>query len=136
MLYNDTIATRFATTDTKLYVPVVTLSTQDNAKLLQELKASFKRTINWNKYQSKVSIQVTNPCLDYLIDPSFQEINRLFVLSFENSTDRTVHTKYYLPAIEIKDYNLTTQLKIILKYVITFEKLQLVKEMITLHVVY
>ena len=136
MLSNDTIATRFATTDTKLYVPVVTLSTQDNAKLLQELKASFKRTINWNKYQSKVSMQVTNPCLDYLIDPSFQEINRLFVLSFENSSDRTVHTKYYLPAIEIKDYNLTTQLKIILKYVITFEKLQLVKEMITLHVVY
>ena len=113
MLSNDTIATRFATTDTKLYVPVVTLSTQDNAKLLQELKASFQRTINWNKYLSKVSIQVTNPCLDYLIDSSFQEINRLCVLSFENSTDRTVYTKYYLPAVEIKDYNLTTQLKII-----------------------
>ena len=43
---------KFKITDTKLYVPVVTLSTQDNAKLLQLLKSGFKRTINWNKYQS------------------------------------------------------------------------------------
>ena len=47
----------FAITDTKLYVPVVTLSTQDSKKLLQQLKSSFKRTINWNKYQSKLSIE-------------------------------------------------------------------------------
>ena len=45
--------TTFTITDTKLYVPVVTLSTQDNAKLLEQLKSGFKRTINWNKYQSK-----------------------------------------------------------------------------------
>ena len=46
--------TKFAITETKLYVPVVTLSTQDNAKLLQQLqlKSGFKRTINWNKYES------------------------------------------------------------------------------------
>ena len=44
--------TKFKITDTKLYVPVVTLSTQDNAKLLQQLKSGFRRTINWNKYQS------------------------------------------------------------------------------------
>ena len=55
----------------KLYVLVVTLSTHNNAKLLHQLKSSFKRTINWNKYQSKVSIQVSNPYLDYLTDPSF-----------------------------------------------------------------
>ena len=48
-------ATTFKITDTKIYVPVVTLSTQDNAKLLQQLKSGFSRTINWNKYQSKVS---------------------------------------------------------------------------------
>ena len=48
------------------------LSTQDNAKLLQQLKLGFKRTINWNKYQSKVSIQAPNSYLDHLIDPSFQ----------------------------------------------------------------
>ena len=52
MLSNDTKVTTFAITDTKLYVPVVTLSTQDNAKLLQQLKSDFKRKINWNKYQS------------------------------------------------------------------------------------
>ena len=68
-------------TDAKLYVLVVTLSTQDNAKLSQQLKSGFnKRTISWNKYQSKLTIQVPNPYFDYLIDPSFQKVNRLFVL--------------------------------------------------------
>ena len=57
-------------TDRKLYVPVVTLSTQDNAKLLQQLISAFKRTISWNKYQSKVTVQEQNRYLDYLIDPS------------------------------------------------------------------
>ena len=68
-------------------------------KLLQQLKSSSKRTTNWNKYQSKVTIQTPNPYLDYLIDPNFQGVNRLFVLSFENNTDRTVRTKYYLPTV-------------------------------------
>ena len=71
----------------------MTLSIQNNAKLLQQLKRGFRRTINWNKYQVKVTIQVSNPYLDYLIDPSFQDVNRLFALSFENTTDRKVHTK-------------------------------------------
>ena len=53
-------ATTFAMTDTKLYVPVVTLSTPDDAKLLQKLKSAFKRTINWNKYQSKVTMEGQN----------------------------------------------------------------------------
>ena len=44
-------ATTFPTTDTKLFVIVVTLLTDDNGKLLQQLKSGFKRTINWNKYQ-------------------------------------------------------------------------------------
>ena len=52
-----------------------------------------------------------NPYLDYAIDPSFQGVNRLFILSFDNSTDRTVHTKYYLPTVEIKDYNVITNAK-------------------------
>ena len=70
--------TKFSITDTKLYVPVVTLSTPDNIKLLKQLKSGFKRTINWNKYQSKVSIARQNQYLDYLIDPIFQGVNRLF----------------------------------------------------------
>ena len=56
---NNQIPT-FTITDTKLYVPVVTLPTQDNAKLLQQLKSGFKRTINWNKYQSKGTVQQKN----------------------------------------------------------------------------
>ena len=95
VLSNDIKATTFAITETTLYVPVVTLSTQDNAKRLQKLKPGYKRTINQNKYQSKVTIQAPNPYLDYLIDPSFLGVKVLFVLSFENSTDRTVHIKYY-----------------------------------------
>ena len=105
MLSNDTKATTFVITDTKLYVPVVTLSTQDNAKLHEQLKSCFKRTINWNKYQLKISPERQNQYLDFLIDRRFQGVNRLFVLSFENENDRTVHTKYYLSNVEIKDYN-------------------------------
>ena len=52
----------FKTTDTKLYVPVVTLSTQNNVKLLKQLEYGFKRTINWNKYQSKMTTQAQNRC--------------------------------------------------------------------------
>ena len=71
MLSNDTKGTTFTVTDIKLYVPVVTLWSQDNVNLLQELTSGFKRKINWNKYQSKVTIQAPNPYLDYLNDPSF-----------------------------------------------------------------
>ena len=71
-------ATTFAITDTKLYTPLVTLSTQDNAKLLQQLKSGFKSTINWNKYHSKTeTLNASNLYLDFLIDPSFQGVNRL-----------------------------------------------------------
>ena len=75
------------------------MSTQDNVKLLQQLKPSFKRTINWKKDQSTVIIQAPNPYLDYLTDPKFQGLNRFFVLLFENTRDRAVHTKYYLPSV-------------------------------------
>ena len=53
----------------------------------------------------KISIKRTNKSADYLIDPSFQELNILFVLLFQNTTYRTVHTNYYLPTVEIKNYN-------------------------------
>ena len=102
---NEDVATTFSITDTKLYVPVVTLSTQDNAKLLQQLKSGFKRTINWNKYESNIKTFAQNRYLNHLINPSFQGVNRLFVLSFENENDRTSHSTYYLPKVEIKDYN-------------------------------
>ena len=71
--------TKFAITDTNHYVPAVTLLTQDNAKLLEQLKSGFKRTINWNKYQPKVSPENQNQYLFSLIDPSVQGVNRLCV---------------------------------------------------------
>ena len=96
---------KFAITETKLYVPVVTLSTKDNEKLLQQLKSGFKKTISWNKYESSIKTFAQNRYLNYLINPSFQWVNRPFVLPFENENDRTSHSTYYLPKVEIKDYN-------------------------------
>ena len=102
---NSTGEGRFKITDSKLYVPVVILSAQDNAKLLHQLKSGFKRTINWNKYQSDPKTYAQNRYLNHLVNPSFQGVNRLFVLSFENENDRTSHSNYCLPKVEIKDYN-------------------------------
>ena len=96
----------FAITDTKLYVPVVTLSTQENTKFLQQLKTGFKRVINWNKYLSKPELLAQNPILNHLVEPSLQGVNRLFVLVFENGDNRTSDEQYYLPTVEIKDYNI------------------------------
>ena len=95
----------FAITNTRLYVPVVTLSTQENAKLLQQLKSGFKRVINWNKYLSKPELLAQNPNLNHLVKPSFQGVNGFFVLAFENDTQRTGAKGYYLPTVEIKNYN-------------------------------
>ena len=95
----------FAITDAKLYVPVVTLSTQDNSKLLQELKSGLKRIINWNKYLSKPELLAQNPSLNHLVEPTFQGINRLFALAYENDTQRTSVKGYCLRNVEIKIYN-------------------------------
>ena len=93
-------------TNAKVYVPVVTLLTQDNAKILQQLKSAFQRRINWNKYQSKKSPERQNQYLDLLINPSFQGVNRLFVLSFENEDGRTGNTGYCLTKVQTKNYKI------------------------------
>ena len=67
--------------------PVVTLSAVNDNKLLEQLKAGFKRTIKWNKHRSGMSNQSKNNNLSYLIDPTFTNVNRLFVLTFENEDD-------------------------------------------------
>ena len=87
--------TTFSITDTKLYVPLVSLSTQDNAKLLQKVKSGFKRVINWSKYLSKPELLAQNPNLNHLIELSFQRVNRHFVLAFENDAQRTSAEGYY-----------------------------------------
>ena len=102
---NPPIGLEFQITDTKLYVPVVTLSKENDKKLLEQLKSGFKRTVKWNKYRSQMTIQPQNNKLNYLIDPTFTKVNRLFVLSFERNaegdhTDSFSH--YYIPNVEIK----------------------------------
>ena len=73
----------FKITDCKLYVPLVTLSAENDNKLLDRLKTGFKRTIKWNKYRLEMSNQTKNNNLNYLIHPTFTNVNKLFVLTFE-----------------------------------------------------
>ena len=86
-------------------VPVVSLSTENVKTHLEQLRTGFKRTIKWNKYRSEMTNQTKNNNLNYLIDPTFTKVNRLFVLSFENENDRTSFSKYYVPNVQIKDFN-------------------------------
>ena len=95
----------FKITDTKLYVPVVTLSTKDDNNFLEQLKSGFKRTIKWNKYRSEMTNQTKTNHLNNLIDPTFTKVNRLFVLLFKNEEGRTSFSKYYGPKVEITDFN-------------------------------
>ena len=74
---------------------------------MKQLESGSKRTISWNKYQPELQRFPQNRYLNYLIDPSFQGVNRLFILTFKNETDREVHTKHYLPNAEIKGYHVT-----------------------------
>ena len=97
--------TTSAIIDTRRYIPAVTLSTQDNTSLLEQVKSVCKRTINLNNYQSIVSTQAQNKYLFYLIDSSFQGVCRPFALLFENNAVRKEHTEYVLPKVEIKAYN-------------------------------
>ena len=106
VIANSAGAGTFEITDTKLYGSVVTLSIQDNSKLLQQLKSGFKGVISWNKYLLKSELLRRNPNLNHLVEPSFQGVNILFVLAFENDTQRTSHSGYYLPNVELKNYNI------------------------------
>ena len=87
-----------------MYVPVVTLSTENDNKFLEQLKSEFKRTIKWNKFMSQMTNQTENNNLNYLIDPTFTKVNRLFALSFENENHRTSFSNYYVPNVQIKDF--------------------------------
>ena len=109
-------------TDTKLHVSVVILSKENNIKLLKQLKTGFKRTIKWNKYRSQMTIQPQNNNLNYLIDPTFTNVNRLFVLSFQRIAAENNTTKdhsdsfshHYVPNARIKDFNVLTDEKMFL----------------------
>ena len=91
--------------DCKLYVPAVTLSKDDEIKLLTNLKSGFKREIIWNKNRSQITTEAINNNLNILIDPTFTNINRLFVLAYQNADDRQSFSQFYLPNVMVKDYN-------------------------------
>ena len=118
----------FQITETKLYVPVVALLTENDKRLLEQLRTGLKRTIKWNKYRSEMTNWTKNNNLNYLIDPTFTKVNRLFVLSFKNENDRTSCSKYYVPNVQIEDFNVLINGKIFFDMPIkngeeTYEKL-------------
>ena len=103
----------FQLDDTKLYVPVITLSNENDTKLLEQLKTGFKRTIKWNKYRSQMTVQSQNNNLNYSVDPTFNNVNRLFVFSFQRIAGEHNTTKdygdsfshYYVLNVRIKDFH-------------------------------
>ena len=94
-----------AINDCKLYVPVVTFSKDDEIKLLTNLKSRFKREIIWNKYRSQMTTEAVHNNLNILIDPTFTNVNRLFVLAYQTAYDRQSCSQFYLPNAMVKDYN-------------------------------
>ena len=99
---------KFEITDTKFYVPVVSLSKENDTKLLEQLKSGFKRTIKWNKCRSQMTDQSKNNNLNYLINPTFTNLNKLFILSFARTVlgdKRDSFSHCYLPNVETKDLN-------------------------------
>ena len=104
----NTAAPRNATlkiTKFELYVPVVTLSKDNEIKLLTNLKSGFKREIIWNKYRSQMTTEIINNNLNILVDPTFTNVNRLFVLAYQTTDDRQSYSQFYLPKVMVRDYN-------------------------------
>ena len=102
---NTPTGATLAINDCKLYVPEVTLSKDDEIKLLTNLKSGFKREIIWNRYRSQMTTEAVNNNLNLLIDPTFTNVNRLFVLAYQNADDRQSFSQFYLPKVLAKDFN-------------------------------
>ena len=94
-----------AINDCKLYIPVVTLSKDDEIKLLTNLKSGLTREIEWNKYRSQMTREAINNNLNILIDPTFTNVNRLFVLAYQTADGRQSFSQFYLPKVRVKDFN-------------------------------
>ena len=105
---NEPTGATLETTDCKLYVPVVTLSKDDEIKLLTNLTSGFKREIIWNKYRSQMTTEAVNNNLNILVDPTFTNVNTLFVLAYgvgNNNYNKQPSFKFYLPKVMVKDHN-------------------------------
>ena len=101
-------AATFKITDAKLYVPIVTLKTEDNTKLSKLLSEGFKRPIYWNEYKVIPNKNYkANEYIRELLDSSYQGVKRLFVLAYDNANGITAnsHRRYFLPKIKIENYN-------------------------------
>ena len=94
-----------AINDCKLYIPIVTLSKHDEIKLLTNFKSGFTREIEWNKYRSQMNTEAINNNLNVLIDPTFTNVNKLFVLTYQTADDRQSFSQFYLPKVMVKDFN-------------------------------
>ena len=112
MVNGNTTGATLDITDCKLYVPVVTLSKDDEIKLLTNLKSGFKREVIWNKYRSQMTTEEVNNNLNILVDPTFTNVNRLFVLAYkvEVDDDNVIDniksfSNFYFSNIMVKDYN-------------------------------
>ena len=81
------------------------MSKDDDTKLLTKLKSGFKRDIIWNKYISQMTTEAINDNLNILIDPTFTNVNKLFVLAYQTADDRQSFSQFYLPRVTVKDYN-------------------------------
>ena len=144
----STIAdTTFKITNTKLYVPIVTLSSKDNVKLVKLLEEGFKRPVYWNEYQTKIETRNldNNNLTRFPLDASFQGVRRLLVLAFDNTNngankvERNDHKRYFLPKVNITNFSLLIDgrnfydqpINDLIKQYGKIRKLQQVKEMIT-----
>ena len=105
MQNNAPTGATLAINDCKLHIPVVTLSKDDEIKLLTNLKSGFKREIIWNKYRSQMTTEAINSNLNILVDPTFTNVNRLFVLAYQTADDRQSYSQFYIPKVMVKGYN-------------------------------
>lgn len=118
----------FQINSTKPYVPVVTLSTNDNIKSLRTLQQEFERTIFWKKYRSEITIHRQHDNFNFTINPTFKTVNRLFVFSFKNSekdSTKNYFLKYYMLLLEIKDFNAFIENKPFLIYLWQTKKMHM-----------
>ena len=111
MIIGNGTAATFKITDTKLYVPVVTLKTEDNAKLSKLLNEGFKRSIYWNNYTICLKNYPQNGNIRERLDVSLQGVSKLFVLAYQrrdndNYINETAFNKYFPPKMKIKNYNI------------------------------
>ena len=109
VLSNSGTAATFKITDAKLYLPIVTLKTEDNKKLSKLLREGFKRPIYWNKYKIIFKNCNENVYVRERLDASFQGVNKVFVLPYasgDNTTNENSYRKYFLPRLKIKNYNI------------------------------